>query len=275
MTSGQEQVKIIRVGRRKRAHHGSHGGSWKIAYADFVTAMMAFFMVLWIVGMDAQMKQAIESYFTDPLGSRQAYSNGASPISSGSSPAAVPRPAVRLAARASQRQLFDGISARIAQKMQAVAADAGLGVDVEVYVDASGLRIDLVESADGQSCFPFGSAVMKPAAVRALTLVADELRAAPNPLILEGHTDAASFGSGGYTNWELSADRANAARRVLESAGIPASRIEEVRGMADRQLRDPGRPLDPSNRRIAILLPYLGGEPAVPHTPSGGGRVTS
>lgn len=270
MSSEEGQVKIIRVGRRKKGHHGSHGGSWKIAYADFVTAMMAFFMVLWIVGMDAQMKKAIEAYFTDPIGSRRAYSNGASPIAAGSSPATVPRPAVRLAARSSQRQLFDGMNARIVKKMKEATEGSGLGVDVEVYVDAAGLRIDLVESADGESCFPFGSAVMKPAAVRALTIIAGELRAAPNPLIIEGHTDAAPFGSNGYTNWELSADRANAARRVLESAGIPASRIEEVRGMADRHLRKPDKPLDPSNRRIAILVPYLDSGPLVPDVSSSG-----
>ncbi len=274
MSSGKEQVKIIRVNRRKRGHGGAHGGSWKIAYADFVTAMMAFFMVLWILGMDAQMKKAIEAYFTDPIGSRRAYSNGASPIAAGSSPATVPRPAVRLAARASQRQIFEGISAQVVKKMKEAAGGVGPGVDVEVYVDAAGLRIDLVESADGESCFPFGSAAMKPAATRALGIIAGELRAAPNPLIIEGHTDAARFGSKGYTNWELSADRANAARRVLESAGVPASRIEEVRGMADRQLRKPDKPLDPSNRRIAILVPYLGdGFPV--SAPASGPAVTS
>ena len=274
MSTNQEKVKIIRVARRKRGHHGSHGGSWKIAYADFVTAMMAFFMVLWIIGMDSQMKQAIESYFTDPIGSQRAYSNGSSPISSGSSPAAVPRPAVRLAARASQRQLFNGISARIQERMQGLAQEAGVGVNVEVYVDAAGLRIDLIESKEGESCFPFGSAVIKPAAVRALLLVGSELRGVPNPMIIEGHTDAAPFGSGGYTNWELSADRANAARRVLESAGVAPSRIDEVRGMADRQLRQPERPLDPSNRRIAILLPYVGGAP-LPQISPEAGTVTS
>lgn len=256
--SDEQPVKIIRVTRRKARHHGSHGGSWKIAYADFVTAMMAFFMVLWIIGMDSQMKKAIEAYFTDPIGTQRAYSNGASPISSGSSPASVPRPAVRLAARASQRQLFDGVAARIQSRMEELGEKTGVGVNVEVYVDAAGLRIDLIESTEGESCFPFGSSIMKPAAERALRVVGAELRGVPNPLIIEGHTDAARFGTAGYTNWELSADRANAARRVLESVGVASSRVQEVRGMADRQLRYPDRPLDPSNRRIAILLPYVG-----------------
>jgi chemotaxis protein MotB len=263
--SEETQVKIIRVGRRKSKHHGSHGGSWKIAYADFVTAMMAFFMVLWIVGMDSQMKKAIESYFTDPVGSQRAYSNGVSPIASGSSPVSVPRPAVRLAARTAQRQMFDAISMRLRSRMAKMVEETGMGVNVQVYVDAAGLRIDLVESTDGQSCFPFGSAVMKPAAERALRVIGSELRRVPNPLIIEGHTDAAPFGTITYTNWELSADRANAARRVLEAEGVADGRIREVRGMADRQLRIPDRPLDPSNRRIAILLPYvIDGAPTPP-----------
>ena len=256
--SEEQPVKIIRVARRRTRRSESHGGSWKIAYADFVTAMMAFFMVLWIIGMDGQMKKAIESYFTDPVGSQRAYSNGASPISSGSSPASVPRPALRLAARASQRQTFNTISARIQTRTEDLVTETGVGVNVQVYVDEAGLRIDLIESTDGHSCFPSGSAVMKPAAERALRVVGSELRGVPNPVIIEGHTDAASFGAGGYSNWELSADRANAARRVLESVGVPSWRVQEVRGMADHQLRYPDRPLDPSNRRIAILLPYVG-----------------
>jgi chemotaxis protein MotB len=257
MKAGDSQPKVIVVSRRKRASGGSHGGSWKIAYADFVTAMMAFFMVLWILGMDDTTKKAIEAYFTDPVGYKQAYSNGTNPIASGNSPVSLPRTPIRLITRGTQRQLFETTGARIKTEVARLVEEAGLGMSVEVYVDAAGLRIDLFESAGGDACFPFGSAQMKPAAATALRIIANELRPLPNPMVLEGHTDAAQFGTPGYTNWELSSDRANAARRILEGAGIGTARIIEVRGMADRQLRVPDRPLDPSNRRIAILLPYL------------------
>jgi chemotaxis protein MotB len=132
-----------------------------------------------------------------------------------------------------------------------------LGAHIETVQTKAGLRIELIESGTGQTFFPNGSAVMNPVTVMALRLIGEELKALHAPIIIEGHTDARSFGEGdSYTNWELSADRANAARRMLESTGITADRVIEVRGMADRDLRVPSDPMNPSNRRISILLPF-------------------
>ncbi len=120
-----------------------------------------------------------------------------------------------------------------------------------------GLRIELIESGNGDMFFSLGSTQMRPAAVVALQAIAPELAPLPNPIVVEGHTDAATFGVGtSFTNWELSAERANAARRVLMSSGIGQERIEEVRGLADRRLRVPEAPLDPTNRRISLLVRF-------------------
>lgn len=253
---GQIPTRVIRVARRRKVHPPHHGGSWKIAYADFVTAMMAFFMVLWILGMSPEVREAIQAYFTDPIGYQKAYSQGASPISSGSSPTSVPRPPMRMITRASQERAFLTTAERLRRRLAAAIDEGGLGLSVDVLVDRAGLRIDLFESGRGDSAFPLGSAEMKPAAQRALRIIAGELRSLPNDIVVEGHTDAIQFPRPGYSNWELSADRANAARRVLEAAEIPSSRVTGVRGLADRDPRLPAQPLDPSNRRITILLPY-------------------
>jgi chemotaxis protein MotB len=124
----------------------------------------------------------------------------------------------------------------------------------------AGLRIELIETRSGQTFFRNGSAEMMPITVAALRLIGAELSPLLTPVIIEGHTDSQQFGaSASYTNWELSSDRANAARRVIEAAGVTPTRIVEVRGMADRDLRVPSNPMDPANRRISILLPFTVG----------------
>ncbi|HEU4628836.1 MAG TPA: flagellar motor protein MotB [Gemmatimonadaceae bacterium] len=265
MAAGKEKRPLVIVRKKKIVGGGHHGGSWKVAYADFVTAMMAFFLVMWIVGMDDQTKQAIEGYFSNPVGYKHGYSAGANPLSSGNSPAAVKRPSVRLVIRAYEQQRFEEVSKRLEKKLREAQAAIGLNATVEVLVTEQGLRIELIEGSSGDSFFPLGSAQMKASGRAALRVIASELRGLANPLILEGHTDAAQYSTRvGYTNWELSADRANAARRVLEADGIDPARISAVRGLADRHLRDPDHPRAPNNRRISILLPYSEPAPAQP-----------
>jgi chemotaxis protein MotB len=248
---------IIVVRKKKVVGGGHHGGSWKVAYADFVTAMMAFFMVMWIIGMDAQTKEAIEGYFSNPVGYKRGYSAGASPLSSGSSPASLKTSPVRLVVRAYERQRFEDVSKRLERTLQEAQGTLGLNTKVEVTVTEQGLRIELIEGGSGETFFPRSSAEMKPTGRLALELIAGELRGLANPIVVEGHTDAAQYRlQGGRSNWELSADRANAARRVLETGGIDPARIAAVRGLADRQLRNAADPLDPSNRRISVLLPF-------------------
>jgi chemotaxis protein MotB len=255
---GKPGSKIIVVKKKIKAHGGHHGGSWKVAYADFVTAMMAFFMVMWILGMDQQLRQAIEGYFSNPIGYKKGYSGGATPISSGSSPASVKTNAVFLASREYQRKRFDEVSSALHEKLDSVAQVGKLRTKVEIVVTDAGLRIELIESGTGDTFFPSGSAEIKPEGKEALQLIAEELARLENPIAIEGHTDSAPFARGAaFTNWELSNARANAARRVLESTAISVGRIVEVTGYADRQLRNLQNPRDPANRRISLLLPFV------------------
>mgnify|MGYP000641263029 CR=1 FL=1 len=249
--------KVIIVKKIKKAAHGHHGGSWKVAYADFVTAMMAFFMVMWILGMDDQTKKAIEGYFSSPVGFKKGYSSGSSPLASGSSPAAVKRESIQIALRQVQEKRFLAVQENLRSRIDSMALVGKLRAKVEVTVSRAGLRIELIEDEHGDTFFPISSAIMTEQGHLALNAIAQDLVNLENPVVIEGHTDAARYASASYTNWELSADRANAARRILETYGLKTDRIIEVTGLADKQLRYPTEPLNPSNRRISILLPFL------------------
>jgi chemotaxis protein MotB len=258
--------KIVIVKKKVGGHGGHHGGSWKVAYADFVTAMMAFFMVMWILGMDDQTKKAVEGYFSNPLGFKKGYAAGMSPLASKTSPTIVQRPALRVLVRSSEEQSFEKLKDSILAKITKNDSLSVLKGLVDVQVTTGGLRIELVEDGSGDTFFPVGSATMKSATTAALQLIGRELAALQHPVVLEGHTDAARFSAAGgaYTNWELSADRANSARRVLESQGLGDGRIVEVRGYAATKPRVMDDPMSASNRRISILLPYS----AVPESPA-------
>ena len=249
--------KVIRIIKKKKHGHAHHGGSWKVAYADFVTAMMAFFMVMWLLGMDDNMKNAIEGYFSNPVGFKKGFSAGSMVISNGNSPAGEQKPPLRVLIRAAEEQRYTQLASDIHEKINGTTELKLLGAKIEAVKTKSGLRIELIESGSGQTFFPNGSATMTSVTVLVLRLIGEELRFLQTPLIIEGHTDARAFGTDAtYTNWELSADRANAARRALQAVGITPDRIGEVRGMADRQPRVPDNPLDPANRRISILIPF-------------------
>lgn len=249
--------KIIIVKKKVAGGGGHHGGSWKVAYADFVTAMMAFFMVMWILGMDDKTKQAIEGYFANPIGYKKGYGAGSSPVSTGSSPSNVQKTQLRMIVRSTETRTFEQVRQQIMSKLSANDSLKSLNAIIDVQVTNDGLRIELVESGAGDVYFPLGSARMKSATMLALQLIGGELAKLDQSVVLEGHTDAARFGAeGGYGNWELSADRANAARRILENAGVDDSRVMEVRGYGSTKLRVPDNPLASANRRISILLPY-------------------
>jgi chemotaxis protein MotB len=269
----KDEHRTIIIRPRRKGGHGAHASSgWKIALADFMTAMLALFMVLWATGLDQETKDSIEAYFQDPVGIKRGYSNGASPISVGTSPAQVRTPPVDALLRA-QIEMMKTVGDRIRDRLNREDALARIGAQVEIVASREGLRIELIEAGGGDTFFPLGSAVMKPITRQALIIIAGELTALENPLIVEGHTDAAPFGSrADYTNWELSSDRAHAARRVIEQNGIGYQRIRDVRGHADKQLRAADQPLHPSNRRISILLPLV---LAVPDTIEMGAQSSS
>ncbi len=262
--------KIIIVKKKVAGGGGHHGGSWKVAYADFVTAMMAFFMVMWILGMDDKTKQAIEGYFANPVGYKKGYGAGSSPISTGSSPTTVQRTPLRMIVRSTEQRSFEKMKQQIVDKLAASDSLKRLNALVDVQVTNEGLRIELVESGKGDVFFPLGSARVNPATMLALQLIGNELKVIQHPVVLEGHTDAAKFGAAGskYGNWELSSDRANAARRVLEVSGVASDRVVEVRGYADTKPRVADDRLSAANRRISILLPFS-------RTPDGDGSAES
>ena len=271
----EQKKKIVIVKKKAKGHGGHHGGSWKVAYADFVTAMMAFFMVMWILGMDQKLKNAVEGYFSNPIGYKKGYSGGKSPISSGSSPASVQmNQAIRLASRAFQERQFQEVSGKLKSKHEDQHNGlGGLSSQIEIVVTTQGLRIELMEAESGDNFFPSGSAVMRPRGQRAVEMIASELKELDNQIVIEGHTDAAPLDSAGYSNFELSADRANAARRLLMANGLSQRRIQEVRGLADRELRNQDNPLDPANRRITFLIPYQV-PPTVKDIPDGKGPIS-
>jgi len=254
VSAPKDGKKIIIVRKKVVGHGGHHGGSWKVAYADFVTAMMAFFLVMWILGMDQNLKQSIEGYFSNPVGFKKGYSAGRSPVSAGSSPGTVQSSPIKLLSRTAEERTFREAEKQIREKLEERGLGK-LGARLQVVVTKQGLRIEISEGENGDTFFALGSAHMTSTMEEAMLVIGEELRLLPNPVILEGHTDASQY-SGDYSNWELSSDRANAARRVLERAGLAARRVTEVRGLADRQLKFMDDPLDPRNRRITVFLPF-------------------
>jgi chemotaxis protein MotB len=190
------------------------------------------------------------------VGYRKGYGSGQSPIASGSTLASSRTP-LKAIVRSTEQRTFEQARTAILERIAANDSLRRLNAIVDVQVTADGLRIELVESGTGDVYFPSGSARMKPTTMLVLQLVGAELARLRHDVVLEGHTDAARFGrNGDYGNWELSADRANAARRVLEGVGVAPERVTEVRGYADTRPRVPDDPLAAANRRISILLPF-------------------
>jgi chemotaxis protein MotB len=239
---------VIIIKKKGHHRHGHHGGAWKVAYADFVTAMMAFFLVMWLVGQGQDVKANVASYFRDP----GAFDGGKGVLPGVEGAAAVqPEPGSVAEATAALEKAAE----ELRDKLASLPEFAALSDRVEVSVTDEGLRIELREAPD-DGFFASGSAAMKPQTVELLEVIASELGKMNNRVAVEGHTDSRPYSSGitGYTNWELSADRANAARRVLVSSGLKTGQIEAVRGYADTRLRTSDEPLDPSNRRISIIV---------------------
>lgn len=245
---------IIRVYKRKPRAQPHHGGAWKVAYADFVTAMMAFFLVMWLISMQPDVKDAVQGYFNNPIGFKQTYSSGDNPIFEGS-PAAATLAFLSTARRRGERERLEQTAEDLRQAVYDSPELSEFEGEVSISVENDGLRIELIDSGGG-TFFLTGSSRPRQATVQALRLISEELKALTHPIVIEGHTDARPLDQDNYTNWELSTDRAHAARRLLESFDISASRFSQVRGYADRRPRNAKDPFDPSNRRVSILLPF-------------------
>jgi chemotaxis protein MotB len=232
---------IPRNPRRSEPHRG---GAWKVAYADFVTALMALFIVLWMMNANERVKQSVRGYFLDPRGyTRQL---GAGSANSGEG--------LRVD-RSSARDIQD----RIEQALRQMPDFENIRSHVVVSVTGEGLRIDLLETEQGMF-FISGNPTPTTAGVRLLETLAAQLCRMPNSLVIEGHTDALPFRkstpSSGYGNWDLAADRANAARRLLHAYGVRSDQVVEMRGFADRRLLFPGNPNDPRNRRVSLVVKF-------------------
>ena len=232
----------IIVVKKAAGHGGHHGGAWKVAYADFVTAMMALFIVLWLMNSSKQVQEAVGGYFKDPTGTSKKV--GSNMMGAGGN---------FTLTRDNMPKLKEQLQTAVRQ----MADFENLKNHIEMTVTNEGLRIELSESASG-TFFDTGSTKLKPDGEQLLVTLAQELGALPNKISIEGHTDSQPYApSATYGNWELSADRANAARRVMQASGIRSDQITQVRGFADQHLRKPEAPLDPANRRISLIVLYI------------------
>jgi len=237
-----EKTRPIIIIKKKAGHGGHHGGAWKVAYADFVTAMMALFIVLWLLNSSKQIQEAVGGYFKDPTGTSKKV--GSNMVGVGEN---------FVLTKDNMPKLKD----QLQQAMKQMSDFEKLKNHIEMTVTTEGLRIELSESATG-TFFDNGSAKLNADGRELLVTLAQELGKLPNKLSIEGHTDSKPYApSATYGNWELSADRANAARRIMQANGIRADQVTQVRGFADQRLRKPEAPLDPANRRISLIVQYI------------------
>lgn len=240
---------IVRKVIRKHGG-GHHGGAWKVAYADFVTAMMALFIVLWLMNTNQETQKAVAGYFRDPSGKSTQMGSGA-------------------AGSGETLALGQKDMAKLKERMEAVLRQLpeftqSLSQQVQMTVTGEGLRIELLESEKGVF-FESGNAEPTRSAAVLLTAMARELGKLSNRIAIEGHTDSRPYTGGQrYTNWELSADRANTARRLMQEVGLRPDQITQVRGFADQRLKTAAVPTDPSNRRVSIVVQYTDGSTGAP-----------
>jgi chemotaxis protein MotB len=277
MSGDSKKLQPIIIKRIKKGGHAAHGGAWKIAYADFVTAMMAFFLLMWLLGSTTEGdKKGIADYFGSPLKVAMAGGSG-----SGDSSSIVKGGGADLSRTTGQIKQGDVEGQQRTMQLKALKADqrraeaarleslkrkvedviaanpklTSMRSQIRLEMTRDGLRIQIVDES-ARPMFDSGSAVVKSYMRELLQGIGAVLAEVPNRLTLEGHTDAQPFSAGerGYSNWELSSDRANASRRELGAGGLPDDRMLLVQGMASSVLFDPADPLSPANRRISILV---------------------
>lgn len=252
-----EKKNIIIKKVKKSGHGGHHGGAWKIAYADLVTALMAFFLLMWLLNAASQeTKEQLAKYFTEysifdgPPKSMTPDSSGASSSQDQIAPIMPTSSAGGGEGERSPEEILREALAKMIEEKLAAYKDA-----LMIDTFESGVRIQMIES-QGKPFFDSGSATPTEDALKVLRVIADTVRDMPQQLAVEGHTDSKPLGgpSSRYTNWELSTDRASSARLAMERFGIPSKRMIRVAGYADTQPLIVDNPEDPRNRRVSILL---------------------
>ena len=289
-------IQPIIVKKIIEAHAGHHGGAWKVAYADFVTAMMAFFLLMWLLGMtDEQKRKGIADYFTPTLVELKENSAGSNGLMGGDSMISQDNYPTK-AAQTGQRSIvipkstmggieqgdtlsrdrarFEQLKRQLNERMQTVPELRDLKQNVRFVETREGLRIDLVDEADF-SMFNLATDQLRPAARKLIQEVAQVIEGVPNAIIVRGHTDALPYSSGrNMNNWLLSTARAEATRSTLAGSGLPLERFARIEGVADREPYVPADRYDPRNRRMGIILAWQGSAPAGPVAPSAkGGRA--
>jgi chemotaxis protein MotB len=278
MAGDAKKLQPIIVKKVKKGGHAVHGGAWKIAYADFVTAMMAFFLLMWLLGSTSEGdKKGLSDYFAAPLKVAMAGGSGA-----GASNSVIQGGGTDLTSTTGQsrrgggddpiakKMAVDAFKAEIAKqdakKIAALGAKisamisnnprlADYASQIKLETTPDGLQIQIIDDQN-RPMFDSGSALVKPYMHDILHEIGNALNGVENKISLDGHTDRSPYGNGarGYSNWELSADRANSSRRELVAAGMPDDKIARVTGLASSNLLDPQNPLSPTNRRISIIV---------------------
>jgi chemotaxis protein MotB len=298
----QHKEQPIIIKKIKKGGHGHHGGAWKVAYADFVTAMMAFFIVMWILGQSEEVKQNVADYFNDPMsysvftgkkktdvpvqinifegslnksGESDQSANGEGSLDGDQKPVIINfstgeqqindstlnkelSQAIQDSIRAAKRvkELGDFLNKEFENMMTQKPDMEEILSSIKIEISKEGTRIELIETSESLF-FKVGSNELKTEAVDILKLIASELGKYPNNIEIEGHTDSRAYRGTNYTNWELSTDRANSARKVLEKNGLWEDQVIKVTGFADNKLRKPENPFDITNRRVSILVKQL------------------
>jgi chemotaxis protein MotB len=246
--AGEEKKPRRRI-KKVAGHGGHHGGAWKVAYADFVTAMMALFLVLWLLSQaDTKLKEAIANYFRSP----GAFNTVRGGILPGARSASKGKQASL--SDVDEEQTFLAAAMSLKNKFSSKPEFSTIRDQVRVDVTGEGLRVQIVDKADRVS-FATGSAELTPLTRQVLAEIAATICELPNQIYIGGHTDHRPFSNGsGYTNWELSADRANAARRALEAGCVRPDQIRRVVGYADTEPLVPNDVYAAANRRISIIV---------------------
>lgn len=283
--------KIVIVKKITIAGGGHHGGAWKVAYADFVTAMMAFFLLLWLLGATTEkQRKGIADYFAPTLIDKKSLGLGGNGVLGGESilsnnklgPKAAAAPIASIGvpimqtggdrsgtgdkgslrnptATALDQKAFEAIKQEIEKQIMSSKSLSKLASHIRFVPTQDGLRIDLVDDAD-YSMFALGTTALDSRASDLIGMIAGTIAGTPNTIMIRGHTDSVPYGDPrAMNNWMLSSGRAESTRRRLALGGIPETRFERIEGVADREpivVNDPG---DPRNRRVAITLLYRKG----------------
>lgn len=276
------QVPVIK--KVKKNNHGHHGGSWKIAYADFVTAMMAFFLLMWLVAsLNKAQKAGISEYFKQPMkvalfggdsmGNRQINIKGGGPnVEESDGQVSATNQPLKNQKLAENKQITESNDAEL-KKLEELKSEINLSIEKDpalaglkkqllMDVVSDGLRIQLIDNQK-KPMFDVGSDKINPEIAPILANIAKLLNSVPNKITIQGHTDASPYHNPDeleYTNWELSAQRANAARRALVKAGMNEDKVMTVSGFSSTVLLDQKHPLNPENRRISIIVMKKGVE---------------